>query len=166
MVGSHATRFARHSDKRYAYTTDHLGSIREVLLLDGTSGNPTTATLTARYDYDCWGKRTVLDGGTAAETLTLHGYTGHVYHQPSGLWLAPYRAYSPTLGRWISRDPIGEAGGINLFAYVGNGPLVGIDPLGLRILPKNFVGPLQPGDQRGLTQQQYNALKQLLSLEH
>lgn len=46
--------------KRYVYTTDHLGSIREVLLLDGTSGNPTTATLTARYDYDLWGKRSVL----------------------------------------------------------------------------------------------------------
>ena len=46
--------------KRYVYTTDHLGSIREVLLLDGTSGNPTTATPTARYDYDLWGKRTVL----------------------------------------------------------------------------------------------------------
>ena len=117
--------------KRYAYTADHLGSIREVMLLDGTSGNPTTATLTARYDYDAWGKLTVLDGGTAAETLTLSGYTGHEYHRPSGLWLAPFRAYSPALGRWLSRDPIGEAGGINLYAYVSNTPDVMMDPLGL-----------------------------------
>lgn len=118
--------------KRYAYTTDHLGSIREVLLLDGTAGPPTTATLTARYDYDLWGKRTVLDGGTAAETLVMHGYTGHVRHAWSGLWLAPYRAYSSGLGRWISRDPIGESGGVNLYAYVGNAAAVVIDPLGLR----------------------------------
>lgn len=119
------------SGKRYAYTTDHLGSIREVMLLDGTSGDPTNATLTARYDYDLWGQRSVLDGGTAAETLVLHGYTGHVYHKWSGLWLAPYRAYSSSMGRWISRDPITERGGLNLYGYVGNCPLPLVDPLGL-----------------------------------
>jgi RHS repeat-associated protein len=115
----------------YAYTTDHLGSIREVMELDGTSGNPTTATLAARYDYDLWGKRTVLDGGSAAETLVMHGYTGHIRHLWSGLWLAPYRAYNSGLGRWISRDPIAEDGGINLYGYVGNGVMVAVDPLGL-----------------------------------
>ena len=125
------------SGKRYTYTTDHLGSVREVMLLDGSSGDPTTATLTARYDYDLWGKRTVLDGGTAAETLVLHGFTGHVYHKWSGLWLAPYRAYSSGLERWTSRDPIGEKGGLNLYVYVLNRPIVSIDPFGLHEL---FVG--------------------------
>src|SRR5439155_12498012 len=60
------------------------------------------------------------------------GYTGHYFHQPSGLNLATYRAYSATLGRWISRDPIGERGGINLYGYVENDPIRRIDPLGLR----------------------------------
>lgn len=127
---------------RYAYTTDHLGSIREVMQLAGTSGNPTTATLAARYDYDLWGKRTVLDGGTAAETLVLHGYTGHIRHAWSGLWLAPYRAYNSGLGRWISRDPIAEDGGINLYGYVGNRVLMAIDPLGL----KPTMNMFPPGD--------------------
>lgn len=121
------------SGKRYAYTTDHLGSIREVMLLDGTSGNPTTATLAARYDYDLWGKRSALDGGSAAETLVLHGYTGHVYHQWSGLWLAPYRAYSSGMGRWTSRDLLGEAGGVNLYAYCLNNPGNYSDSLGLEV---------------------------------
>lgn len=120
------------NNKRYAYTTDHLGSVREVMLLDGTSGNPATATLAARYDYDLWGKRTVLDGGTAAETLVMHGYTGHVRHAWSGLWLAPYRAYCSGLGRWLSRDPIQEVGGINLYGYIGNKPDYALDPLGLK----------------------------------
>lgn len=130
------------SGKRYAYTTDHLGSVREVTLLDGTSGNPTTATLTARYDYDVWGKRVVLDGGGSAETLVLHGYTGHAYHRWSGLWLAPYRAYSSATACWISRDPIGESGGLNLYAYVHNRPLTAIDPLGWRWL--SFFDPSEP----------------------
>ena len=35
------------------------------------------------------------------------------------------------LGYWLSRDPIGEAGGLNLYAYVRNDPLNEVDPLGL-----------------------------------
>lgn len=118
--------------KRYVYTNDHLGSIREVVLLDGTSGNATSASLAARYDYDMWGNRTVLDGGSAAEDLVQHGFTGHIYHRWSGVWIAPYRVYSPLLGRWLSRDPIGFQAGTNSFAYVHNQPMGAIDPLGLQ----------------------------------
>jgi hypothetical protein len=34
-------------------------------------------------------------------------------------------------GRWINRDPIREAGGLNLYAYVGANPIIKIDPYGL-----------------------------------
>jgi hypothetical protein len=40
--------------------------------------------------------------------------------------------YNPQLGRWLSRDPMGEAGGFNLYAYCGNDPVNGHDPLGLQ----------------------------------
>src|ERR1700738_1676589 len=53
------------------------------------------------------------------------------YHARSGLYLAPYRAYNPSIGRWLSRDPLGEKGGLNLYAYVGNDPVNRVDPFGL-----------------------------------
>lgn len=39
--------------------------------------------------------------------------------------------YDPRLGRWLSRDPLGEEGGLNLYAYCGNDPVNRHDPLGL-----------------------------------
>jgi RHS repeat-associated protein len=59
-------------------------------------------------------------------------FTGHYYHARSGLYLALYRAYNPAIGRWLSRDPIGEKNGTNLFEYVSNNPINHWDPLGLR----------------------------------
>jgi RHS repeat-associated protein len=103
----------------YYYTRDHLGSIRE---LTNSAG-----VVQARYDYDPYGRRTKLSGTLDAD----FGFTGHYYHQRSGLHLALFRAYDADLGRWISRDPIGEQGGINLYGYVGNNPVEIVDPLGL-----------------------------------
>jgi RHS repeat-associated protein len=104
---------------RLFYTTDHLGSIREL--------TDATGTIRARYDYDPYGNVTKLSGNLDTD----FAYTGHYYHAASGLHLAPYRGYDPRLGRWLSRDPIGEVGGINLYGYVGNGPISNLDLLGL-----------------------------------
>ena len=49
----------------------------------------------------------------------------------SGLVYYGHRYYSPSLGRFINRDPIGEAGGLNLYGFVGNSPVNGFDVLGL-----------------------------------
>ncbi|MCC5788863.1 MAG: RHS repeat-associated core domain-containing protein [Opitutales bacterium] len=45
-----------------------------------------------------------------------------------------FRYYDPETGRWPSRDPIGERGGLNLYAMVGNNPVNAWDVLGLRRL--------------------------------
>jgi RHS repeat-associated protein len=59
-------------------------------------------------------------------------YAGYYSHSASGLSMPLFRLYSSKLGRWINRDPIGEAVNINLFAYVGNSPVGGFDPSGLK----------------------------------
>jgi RHS repeat-associated protein len=105
--------------KYYYYSRDHLGSIREV-----TNGG---GAAEVRYDYDPYGQRTKLSGALDVD----FGYTGHYFHAPSGLNLTLYRAYNPALGRWLSRDPIAEGGGLNLYGYVGNNPINLWDPLGL-----------------------------------
>ncbi|MBL8085416.1 MAG: RHS repeat-associated core domain-containing protein [Candidatus Obscuribacter sp.] len=48
------------------------------------------------------------------------------------LTLAPYRAYDASIGWWLSRDPIEEDDGFNLYAYVGNVPVNYFDELGLQ----------------------------------
>ncbi|MFN9027980.1 MAG: RHS repeat-associated core domain-containing protein, partial [Akkermansiaceae bacterium] len=101
------------------YTKDHLGNIRELTDSNGT--------LRTRYDYDMWGKRVKLSGTLDTEV----GYTGHHHHAKSGLVLTWFRAYDADTGRWLSADPIGEAGGLNLYGYVGNDPTNYWDPLGL-----------------------------------
>ncbi len=106
------------SGTNYYFTTDHLGSIREMTTAAGV--------ISARYDYDPYGRRTKISGSIDAD----FAFTGHYYHAPSGLHLAPYRAYDADTGRWISRDPIEEEGGINLYGYVGNDPINNFDPFG------------------------------------
>jgi hypothetical protein len=59
--------------------------------------------------------------------------------------LTLFRAYDPTSARWLSRDPIAERGGINLYAYVRNMPINAFDPLGLTTLSVGLSGGAQGG---------------------
>ena len=49
----------------------------------------------------------------------------------SGARYYGYRFYSPEMGWWLSRDPMGEGGGVNVYGFVKNNPVGDIDPLGL-----------------------------------
>jgi len=55
---------------------------------------------------------------------------GYYTDNASGYLLLTHRYYDPGTGRFITRDPIGYAGGINLYGYVGNGPVNAADPSG------------------------------------
>jgi len=103
----------------YFYTRDHLGSTREVVASNGTS-------IASTLSFDPWGKLT--ETGTVVSDF---GFTGQYLHRATGLGLTWHRAYDTALGRWLTRDPMGFNGGLNLYAYVGDEPVRRIDPDGL-----------------------------------
>ena len=98
--------------------TDALGST--LALTDGTGAVQT------RYSYEAYGKTTV--SGTASSNS--FEYTGRE-NDNTGLYFYRARYYNPGLQRFVSEDPIGLAGGPNVYAYVGGNPLTFTDPLGL-----------------------------------
>ena len=58
-------------------------------------------------------------------------FCGYRYEPETSFYYVRNRSYCPTLGRWLQRDPIGYAGGINLYEYVGGRAVVKTDPTGL-----------------------------------
>jgi RHS repeat-associated protein len=60
------------------------------------------------------------------------GYCGYIFNDESGLYTVRFRSYSPTLGRWLERDPAGYVDGMDLYEYVRGGPIAAVDPWGLQ----------------------------------
>jgi RHS repeat-associated protein len=67
--------------------------------------------------------------GTLA-TANLYRFSSKELHYKSGMYYYGFRFYDPHLQRWVNRDPMLEAGGLNLYAHCGNTPLNVIDPNG------------------------------------
>ena len=88
-----------------------------------------TGAVVASYVYDAFG-RTLASAGSQAELFRFRFSTK--YHDPeSGLVYYGYRFYSPNLARWLTRDPLEEQGGLNLYGFCGNAAVDRFDPYGL-----------------------------------
>jgi RHS repeat-associated protein len=98
------------------FLTDHLGTTTS--LTDGSG------TVVETLNYDSF-------GNNAGSARTRYTYTGRERDSDTGLLYYRARFYDPQLGRFISEDPIGLNGGINVYAYVGNNPAKLNDPTGL-----------------------------------
>ena len=112
----------------YTYHFDGLGSV--VALTDATG------SVAEKYTYDPFGET------AAASALgNPYRYTGRRYDPETGLYYHRSRYYSATLGRFLEVDPIGLAGGMNLYAYVHNNPLRWVDPMGMGARSGNALRP-------------------------
>lgn len=96
------------------------------------TGSGTTATLKLAVEYTAYGKGLAAYTASGATLFQYPiGYHGHYMDWETGLAYYGRRYYQPKHGRFINRDPIEEAGGNNLYAFVGNAPVNGWDVLGL-----------------------------------
>ncbi len=89
-------------------------------------------------------------GAPSGGSYFAYRFAGYRYDTETGLYYVRARYYSATLGRFLQPDPIGTKGGTNLYAYVNNDPINGVDPLGLcalsdqseqAILNSSLTGP-------------------------
>ncbi len=114
------------------YLHDVLGS---VVALTNASGD-----VVERYDYDPYGKTYITDS-----TLTTYlgeskygnpfMWAGQAFDQNARQYHFWAWAYSPHLGRWLQRDPLGYVDGVSLYEHTRSAPVCYFDPLGLHSIP-------------------------------
>jgi RHS repeat-associated protein len=110
----------RRGGQTYYYELDEPGSVTAIWRSDRVRVN--------QYRYTPWGERVWANETGVANPLQ---YVGRHYEPHAGIYQMRARWYDPQLGRFLSEDPMGLAGGINPFAYAGNNPTNATDPFGL-----------------------------------
>jgi RHS repeat-associated protein len=110
----------------YWYFYDANGNVSEIL--DATDSE--NLSIAAHYEYDPYGNVINNISSYAYAATNPIRFSTKWFDPETGLGYWGYRYYSPRLGRWISRDPIGEKGGINLYVLVTNSPTNSVDPSG------------------------------------
>ncbi|EHO9614155.1 RHS domain-containing protein, partial [Shigella flexneri] len=110
------------SQKIWYYHTDLTGTVHEVTAPDGT-------LVWAGYQAG-FGENRGDISNSGAYFEQPQRLPGQYFDEETGLHYNLFRYYAPECGRFVSQDPIGLNGGLNLYAYAPN-PLGWIDPLGL-----------------------------------
>ena len=98
----------------------------------------TNGVIVVEYTYDAFGK-TIAQSGSMADVFR-HRFSTKYYDSETGFYYYGYRYYFPELRRWLSRDPLEEEGGENLYAFCMNSPLSFFDNFGGKVSPFKFVG--------------------------
>ena len=98
--------------------------------------------IVARFEYDAWGN--ILSAISSVSALARNRYRFQCREWSAATGLINFRArwYDPATGRWLSKDPIGLSGGLNLYAFCGDDLMNYRDPFG-RI--PFFIYPNPPG---------------------
>ena len=101
----------------YYTAYDALGNVTTLVATNGT--------IAASYLYSPFGETLVAVGPMARDNPIR--FSTRVQDDETGLIIYTFRPYSPTLGRWLGRDPSEEKGGINLYAAFFDNPLLYVD---------------------------------------
>jgi RHS repeat-associated protein len=128
---------------------DHMGNVRHYDPIKatgiGASASSVTGQVTANFDYDAFGREVratgpktpasgqppgLAPGDPWVDVLPFH-FSTKFTDRESGLNYYGYRFYDPVDGRWLSRDPMGESGGINISGTCQNSLVLIVDHLGL-----------------------------------
>ncbi len=162
-VGGATTRFIYGQNGELLAETDATGTVlREYIYLNGTPlavldstgvhylhtdhlGTPRAATdqtgrLVWTWISDPFGATAANDdpdGDGTTFTLNLR-FPGQYFDTETGLHYNYFRYYDPATGRYVTSDPIGLAGGLNTYGYVGGNPVGGMDVFGLKV---GYVDP-------------------------
>ena len=111
-----------------AVVSDRQGSFLMAVEASGAEKSEAGFYLTGPFGQLESGSAAATDGGTHAGL----GFTGAGTATAAGGYVyLRNRWYDPKTGRFLSQDPIGLAGGVNLYAYAGNNPIAFEDPFGL-----------------------------------
>ena len=96
-------------------------------------------SISARYEYGPFGETLVVEENGVSNPFR---FSTKYHDSETGLYYYGYRYYEPVTGKWLSRDPIQERGGINLYRFVGNNGVNRWDYLGKYTLnPDLTKGP-------------------------
>jgi len=115
------------SDLYYIYA-DHLGTPRAIT-------RPGDNKVVWTWESEAFGASLSNQNPSGLGNFVFNlRFPGQYYDQETGLFYNGFRDYDPGTGRYSESDPIGLAGGINTYAYVGGNPVNLIDPLGLAVL--------------------------------
>jgi RHS repeat-associated protein len=111
--------FMKVGDEYYYYQNDHLGTPQKLIAGNGE--------VVWSAKYDSFGEAEIDPVSTVENNLR---FPGQYEDGETGLHYNCFRYYNPEIGRYMTADPIGQAGGINLFVYVHNNPIKKTDRLG------------------------------------
>jgi RHS repeat-associated protein len=121
-------------DRKYALT-DPLNSVMAII-------DP-VGVVNERYQYTAFGDVSFMTSGYVTIPSSQYIWTtlfqGEMRDRETEWYNYGYRYYVPEFGRWLSRDPINEEGGLNLYAFVENNPINTSDAYGLDPLPSPYA---------------------------